>query len=282
MLPDYLYHYTTKESVLSILKNKTIRFRRLDALNDLIEGCCKKYAPMKKYVFISSWCADKRESIPMWSMYGQKGNISDEGVRIKVPSNIFTKDSNGNMKSELCLKKILGKWNVVNDVETKKIEIAEVTKHLLKNVDESSDLFSKKEVVGPVKVEYIPVDEYLEKYGSPSIVKKSNNYDSYSFYFEEIGHEKVDDWSYENEYRFWMTYPYVKEIRGELVFLEQDVSFTVRDYIDVYYNEKAIAEMEILLGPNFNSDKESQFREDLMALGFTKELQRSRLQVRLE
>lgn len=35
--PEYLYHYTTVETLALILKNRTIRFRSLDQMDDLQE-----------------------------------------------------------------------------------------------------------------------------------------------------------------------------------------------------------------------------------------------------
>lgn len=38
MIPKYLYHYTNVDSLLKILQSQTIRFTRLDLLNDPYEG----------------------------------------------------------------------------------------------------------------------------------------------------------------------------------------------------------------------------------------------------
>lgn len=84
--PDSLYHYTSLESLASILKNKTIRFNQLARLDDLQEGQSKDPEHYEKFVFASSWTEDSEESIPMWKMYSSQFS----GVRIKMPVNPFT------------------------------------------------------------------------------------------------------------------------------------------------------------------------------------------------
>lgn len=279
MIPAYLYQYTTMSSVLAILEHKTIRFTRLDSLNDLNEGCCGEYAHLKKYVYISSWSADERESIPMWSLYGRKKDVLDEGVRIKVPTNLFTFDENGGLKEELTLKKVLKNWNVVTEVLTKDIVLSENVKEKFKNTDFNDDLFTKKEVIGPVKVDYIPIANYVDRYSAP--LKPVHCPDFYSFDPKVIGYEKVDYWAYENEYRFWMRYPYCKQIAGSSGVMRSDLSFTKEPYIDVLFNEKAIPEMEIMLAPNFNVSLVETFKSELEKRGFLKVLQKSALDVRI-
>ena len=279
MIPAYLYQYTTMSSVLAILENKTIRFTRLDSLNDLNEGCCGEYAHLKKYVYVSSWSADERESIPMWSLYGRKKDVVDEGVRIKVPTNLFTFDENRRLKEELSLKKVLNKWNVITEVSTKDIEPGEDLEEKLKNADYKDDFFTRKEVIGPVKVDYVPVANYIDRYSGP--LKPDEYPGFYTFKPKGIGYEKVDDWAYENEYRFWMQYPYYKEIYGSDDVLKDDLSFNKKSYIDVFYNEKAISEIELLLAPNFNKNLVESFKLELEKRGFTKKLRKSALDVRI-
>ena len=141
-------------------------------------------------------------------------------------------------------------------------------------------IFSKeKEVFGPVKVDYTPFASYVGRYSAP--LKPIQHPGFYSFDPKGIGYKKVDDWAYENEYRFWMRYPYCKEIAGTGEVLKKDLSFTKEPYIDVFYNEKAIPEMELQLAPNFNINLVKTFESDLEKRGFTKELRKSALDVRI-
>lgn len=279
MIPEFLYQYTTMKSVLAILENKTIRFTRLDSLNDLNEGCCGEYAHLKKYVYVSSWSADERESIPMWSLYGKKNDVLDEGVRIKVPSNLFSYDENGNLSNALKLKKTLGGWNVVTDVKIKPIAFSAVLNSLKAIYGEEDEFIAAKKVIGPIRVKYRAFQEYVKKYSS--VVKNEAGENWSTFCIEDIGFEKVDDWAYENEYCFWMQYPYMRGIRGEDDALKHDVKYVENSYIDFFFNEKALPEMEIMLSPNFNMSKLETFISELRRFGFTKELQKSSLDIRI-
>lgn len=84
-LPKFLYHYTSLETVALILKNMTLRFNRLDKVNDLNEASSYNLPYANTLVFSSSWTEHSEESIPMWRMYTR----DMEGVRIKLPINMF-------------------------------------------------------------------------------------------------------------------------------------------------------------------------------------------------
>jgi hypothetical protein len=84
-IPEYLFHYTSIENLCLILKNKTIRFSRLDKVNDLEEGLTKNFPEAKYFTYVSSWTSEKRESLPMWKMYSD----DMKGLRIRLPINMF-------------------------------------------------------------------------------------------------------------------------------------------------------------------------------------------------
>ena len=81
-----IYHYTTIETLALILKNKTIRFSRLDILNDLEEGhISSSGVDVGKLAFVSCWTENTEEGIPLWTNYG-KGCM---GVRIALEKDMF-------------------------------------------------------------------------------------------------------------------------------------------------------------------------------------------------
>lgn len=83
-----LYHYTTLESLALILKNKTIKFNRLDCVDDVEEGAAVSAGVnLSKYMFVSCWTENSEESIPLWKMYAGDGF----GVRISLDSDMFMK-----------------------------------------------------------------------------------------------------------------------------------------------------------------------------------------------
>ncbi|GAK37530.1 hypothetical protein [Bacteroides graminisolvens] len=81
-----IHHYTNLESLAMILKNRTIRFNRLDKVDDLEEGNAESLGVrFCKYVFVSCWTEISEESIPLWKMYG--GDFG--GIRISVEKEMF-------------------------------------------------------------------------------------------------------------------------------------------------------------------------------------------------
>ena len=82
---EYLYHYTSIETLALILKNRTIRFNSLDKMDDLQEQQTADIKNIGQFFYISSWTDDPTESIPMWNMYASL----KLGVRIKLRKNPF-------------------------------------------------------------------------------------------------------------------------------------------------------------------------------------------------
>lgn len=78
-----LYHYTSFDSLLYILKGKAFRLTRTDLLNDRKE---KDFSGKHDY-YVMSMTGDK-EYVSMWSMYGKKSGIK---IRIDFPLNLFEK-----------------------------------------------------------------------------------------------------------------------------------------------------------------------------------------------
>ena len=82
---EYLYHYTSIETLALILKHKTIRFNSLDKMDDLQEQETADLKNIGQFCYISSWTDDPTESIPMWNMYASL----NRGVRIRIRKNPF-------------------------------------------------------------------------------------------------------------------------------------------------------------------------------------------------
>lgn len=82
---ENIYHYTEVDTLALILENKTIRFNRLDRVDDITEGEGFKKLKLEQFFFVSCWTYDQNENIPQWHMYTD--NMS--GVRIKLPVKMF-------------------------------------------------------------------------------------------------------------------------------------------------------------------------------------------------
>lgn len=93
-----IYHYTTIETLALILKNKTIRFNRLDHVDDVDESAYSSGVQntlLGQYSFVSCWTKEERENIALWNMY-----TNYKGVRIGLDEDMFiTYSINNHFKS---------------------------------------------------------------------------------------------------------------------------------------------------------------------------------------
>lgn len=81
-----IYHYTTVDSLAQILKHKTIRFNRLDKVDDLEEGSIHPNGiKVGHYTFVSCWTESNEENISLWKLYTNSGI----GVRICLEWDMF-------------------------------------------------------------------------------------------------------------------------------------------------------------------------------------------------
>ena len=84
-----IYHYTTIETLALILKNRTIRFNRLDKVDDMEEamyGSGDSNIMLGQYCFVSCWTKDDKENLALWKMY-----TNYKGVRIGIDEDLFVK-----------------------------------------------------------------------------------------------------------------------------------------------------------------------------------------------
>jgi len=116
-LNNYIYHYTTIETLELIFSNKTLRLNHLSNVDDMEEGQVNSFGDMSKYVFVSSWTKDHLENIPLWKMYTP--NMS--GIRIKINS------------SKIVLSK--NKDNSVTNIDSDEQILAFQNNNFLENVE---------------------------------------------------------------------------------------------------------------------------------------------------
>jgi hypothetical protein len=81
-----IYHYTNIQTLAQILEHRTIRFTRLDLVDDPEESqYSRKDIYPAKYVFVSCWTRNSVDTIPQWLLYGDKNH----GVRIGLSEEAF-------------------------------------------------------------------------------------------------------------------------------------------------------------------------------------------------
>lgn len=74
-----LWHYTNIDVLYKIIANRTIRFSRIDCVNDISEKEPLEVAELYLGTYIACFSHNEDESIPLWSMYTSKG----QGIRIE-------------------------------------------------------------------------------------------------------------------------------------------------------------------------------------------------------
>ena len=81
-IPKILFHYTSLETLALILTNKTICFNTLLNVDDIEEAETSDLGLFGKFVYVSCWTDDVKESIALWQMY----TPNMHGVRIQLPA----------------------------------------------------------------------------------------------------------------------------------------------------------------------------------------------------
>ena len=95
-----LYHYTSINNLALILKSKSIRFGRLDQVNDPTEGMAEDFHSLSPYIFISCWTENNEENLALWNMY----TPNMKGVRIEIETPIFKSHNIDSIKNLLFSK----------------------------------------------------------------------------------------------------------------------------------------------------------------------------------
>lgn len=249
-IPNFLYHYTSLNTIKLILKNRTIRFNRLDRVNDPDEARTVNLPYSNTAVFVSCWNAEEKETIKLWEMYGD----NMKGVKLKFPTNMF----NGRSRPRVFEK---GGCHI----------------HYAKNIQiDRLDLpygLSTSSIIGPNKVFY--TDE-IEKLVSQAIYDRGE-YLAANLY--DLGQFKNKKWSNENEWRY-------KIIAFFNEFSLPNDEFTkdifdlkkfpiVQEYIDVELDSTTMNEIEITFGPKVSSDDINSFKEFLTNLNIDCSLKNS-------
>lgn len=171
-LPQFLYHYTSVESLIKIIETNSIKFNRLDRVNDPNEALSSKLSYSNTLVFVSCWSSDVEESIPMWNMYGN----NFKGVRIKLTTNMFKGRHTPN-----CFEK--GGFYINYDGSV-----------LIEREIPYSLVISK--IIGPNKIAYIDNKEKLKS----RCLYDYENHVYVNLY--DLGMLKNTYWDYEQEWRF--------------------------------------------------------------------------------
>ncbi len=239
---NHLIHYTNIEALVSILKNRTIRFNSLDKMDDLQE---KEVADLKnigQFCYVSSWTDEEAESISMWKMYTDM----NMGVRISLRKNPFMIYENRASDLEKVIKA------PVKDESNGKP---------LKSLIPLVDMFSKKFICvealnGNIlhKVQYTDDNEKL----NPKIVTKRG--EGVSINLGILGKYKNLHWEFQHEWRYILlalplslNQPVEKSIIDSQMMVSRILKGVEKQpfpYYDLKITDEAFADMKITMSPN--------------------------------
>ena len=241
-MSEYLYHYTNIETLLLILKNKTLAFNSLQNVDDLEECQSKDIQQIGKICYVSCWTDDESESIPMWKMYTQ----NMQGVRIRLKKFPFKK---------YIFK--CGQYHFKSDAETY------IDYDKLYN-DDKTTIAGEPQLVKVVYTDdenliYPTVKsmkEEIKKLDDGNIQRSmSKNYS-----FSQIGKYKRKNWEFQHEVRYIinMSLWSMKELENckntddqlKLIDRLEDIKYKA-PYNLFFLNltDEALNDLEILLGP---------------------------------
>jgi len=237
-----IYHYTNLEALALILKNRTIRFNRLDQVDDLEEGNAESLGVrFCKYVFVSCWTETSDESIPLWKMYS--GDVG--GVRISIEHNMFK-------------EYLITNLNLDNGLSTQGAIISKIPQQDMENpdffiqpiLDYDNDLFYRK-------IKYVDgVSEHTRE-----AIKATNLKDGQGdivIDMKQFGSYKNKRWEFQNETRFVLyafpfnplregANPRISTIVAQSFLSNKPLSFK---YYDMHLKEDAMETIEITLSPS--------------------------------
>lgn len=83
-----LYHYTSIDTLLLILKNMTLRFKSLGYVDDPLEPTTSDFGNLGTWKYVTCW-SEVPESIPMWNMYADNMKGVCIGISFDEPTDIF-------------------------------------------------------------------------------------------------------------------------------------------------------------------------------------------------
>ena len=249
-MEKYLYHYSRIDTLLLILKNKTLAFNSLQNVDDLEEADSEDIEQIGKICYVSCWTNDDSESIPMWNMY----TPNMQGVRIKLKEYPFQKyfyKKGEYFFNEDC-DSYINYDSLYRDDKACITANAPLLEHVIYTEDE-------RKLYPHIK----NVTKKVEKLDNGKI----NINETINYSFNELGRYKRSNWSFQNEIRYIINMaPYsMKELisckseaeQRELISRLEDTKIKApykRYFLQL--SDEALKNIEILLGPKTTVEQE--------------------------
>lgn len=259
---DYIYHYTTLSSLVSIISKQQLRLMRLDKFLNLYEnfpiifkdswGLNKKM----KNMYISSWINDSGESLSKWKLFS---NLED-GVRIGINTRKIFGD--------------LGTCEIGSIIPYADFGIISASFRVKEpanrmRVSSEINLIEKQKVTQIVNTDF---HELLK-------ADRENLSKQYEL-IESLLTASIDPISSQNEVRLQieMTVPCYPNKKRECEKYEQDLrNDDFIDYILVSLPDNFFEDIEILVSPNFSDENLMLLQSFMSKQGYGVQIQKSTL-----
>lgn len=255
-MKQHLYHYTSIDSLKKILSNKSLRFTSLDSVDDLDEVETADLKNFGRFCFVSCWTCDDSESIPMWKMY----TPDMQGVRIKMTAFPFKKYiiHPGEFSNQEPIE------TYINARDRHEKNLPYILNYYPELIE--VDYTEKEELLYPkikTEITYVSTESNFES-GQNKTQTQTTTKLSYDIKY--IGVFKRKCWAFQKEWRYKIfLFPYtyreycaVKTTEDHFRLAkrleETDYKLTEENlFLDL--DDKAISEMEILIGPKATEDQ---------------------------
>lgn len=246
---DYLYHYTSLETLALILTNHTICFNNLLYVDDVEEAETKDMGRFGRFVYVSCWTDDKTESIPLWNMY----TPNMHGVRIRMKKFPF-KRYHFSKNEMFCTEDVDSFINLKKIYDENKMSIvADLPKlEKIQYSDLEEDLFPQ------VKIESYngATEDFLKAKCIEDVARCGANVE---YSLRKLGKYKRTNWKFQREWRYIITalpmgmqeqspvtFEKQKEYIRRIEDLELDPPYK---QIFLELSEDVFKDIEIMLGP---------------------------------
>ena len=246
-MEEHIFHYTSIENLLLILKTKSICFSSLENVDDMEEKETGDLKNFGRFYYVSCWNKSRKESIPLWTMYSQ----DMQGVRIELPKFPFKRYSykGGEYYFKDDTIEYIDMEKMYND-----------TKMVM--LDEGIKLFD---------IEYTDNEKLLY----PTI-KNIQSKNLLKYDFSKLGKYKRSNWSFQEECRYGVlmvpwNIQYLKKVKEINKLDDSEIKTIVSELISLLENpntitpckrfyleidEKILKKMRILLGPKVTAAQE--------------------------
>lgn len=251
----------------------------MDKMDDRLESECFNKINFAKFLFISCWTVDNKESIPQWDLYGDNFN----GVRIGLDDDMF-------------YKKIVNTWDYPNRCYKGIKLLGDYPAKTLFSPEEviadgytiSPLYFNRSLFFGKVKY-YENIKELKESTESLFVDQVSVSIKVTNSVISNVVFSKDEHWSFQEECRFFLqitpSLPFNGKDYSDQEYAGDTVEYTMNcmlhgippriEYIDLKLDITKLNEMELIIGPCVEEEEYNDIIRKINNYGLSLKIKKS-------